>query len=55
MKEGKGERKEMTGKGATITHYQCNVENVKVVIKYVTGWYFGSGENSIRRKKKEIN
>lgn len=44
----------MTGKRATITDRQCNGENVKVVIKYVTGWYFGSRENSIGGEKKRL-
>lgn len=55
MKKGKGKRKMTMGNRTTITHCQSNGENVKEVIKYVTGWYFGSGENSIRvKKKKEI-
>lgn len=41
----------MTGNRATITHHQCNGANVEVVIKYVTGWYFGRGKNSIRGGK----
>lgn len=43
----------MAGNRATITQRQCNGENFKAVIKYVTGWYFCSGENSIRVKKKK--
>lgn len=53
MKVGKGKRKKMAGNRATITHCQCNGVNVKVVIKYVIGWYFGSGENSIGGKKRD--
>lgn len=52
MNESRKE-KNVAGNRATITHCQCNGKNVKAMIKYITEGYFGSGENSIRGKKRD--